>query len=174
MARTTTSPELSPTRLCTASPCVPTHLLAVAAHGRLDGQGGVTGAHGVVLVGHGRPKQRHDAVAHDLVYRALVAVHRGHQVLQDRVEDLPGFLGVAVGDQLQGALQVGKQHRDLLTLAFQVAARRQNLLGQVRWRVGQRLVFLGAGGWCGWGVVSRPHQHFAVLVHGKLFDLNQL
>ena len=44
---------------------------------------------------------------------------------------LPSFLGVAVGDQLQGALDVGKQHRDLFALACQVAAGRQNLLGQV-------------------------------------------
>ena len=127
----------------------PAHLLAVAAHGRLDGQGGVTGAHGVILMGYRGPKEGHNAIAHDLVHRALIAVHRGHQVLQDRVEDLPGFLGVTIGDQLQGALQVGKQHRDLLAFAFQVAARRQNLLGQVRWRVGEWLALLGAGGWYG-------------------------
>ena len=107
------------------------HLLTVAAQGCLYSQGGVTGAHGVILVGHGRPKQRHDAIAHDLVHRALVAMHRDHQMLQDRVEELPSFLGVAVGDQLQGALEVGKQHRDLFALACQVAAGRQNLLSQV-------------------------------------------
>jgi hypothetical protein len=33
----------------------------------------------------------------------------------------PGFLGVAVGEQLHGALEIGEQHGDLLTLAFDSA-----------------------------------------------------
>ena len=37
------------------------------------------------------------------------------------IEELARLLGVAVGQQLRGALEVGKQHRDLLALAFQGA-----------------------------------------------------
>ena len=32
----------------------------------------------MVFVGEGRPEQRHDAIAHDLVDRALIAVDGGH------------------------------------------------------------------------------------------------
>ena len=92
----------------------------------------------MILVGQRRPKQRHDAIAHDLVHRALVAVHGRHQALQHRVEELPRFLGIAVGQQFHGALQVGEQHRDLLALAFQGAPGGENLLGQIAWRVGLR------------------------------------
>ena len=89
-----------------------------------------------------RPKQRHDAVAHDLVHRALVAVHGGHHAFQHRVEELAGLFGVAVGQQFHGALEVGKQHRDLLALAFQGAFGGENLLGQIGRRVGLRRAFL--------------------------------
>ena len=39
------------------------HLFGIAAHGRLHGQGGVTGPHGVIFMGHRGPEERHDAVA---------------------------------------------------------------------------------------------------------------
>ena len=76
-------------------------LAGVEAHADLDGhpvraedslrvlrdrllhpESGVAGAHGVVLVGERRAEERHDAVAHDLVDRALVAVDRLHHVLE--------------------------------------------------------------------------------------------
>ncbi len=39
-----------------------------------------------------------DPVAHDLVDGAFIAVHRFHHVLEHRIEDLSGLLGVAVGE----------------------------------------------------------------------------
>jgi hypothetical protein len=103
----------------------------VAADRLLHGQGRVTGAHGVVLMGDRGPKQRHDAVAHDLVDGALIAVHGVHQALQDRIEELSGLLRVTVGQELHGALQVREQHGHLLALAFQGSLRLEDLLGQV-------------------------------------------
>ena len=50
MARTTTSPELSPTRMLHLQAVGAAHLLGIGAHGRLHGQGGIAGAHGVVFV----------------------------------------------------------------------------------------------------------------------------
>ena len=44
-----------------------------------------------------RAKQGHDAIAHDLIHGALVAVHRRHHALQHGVEELPGLLGITVG-----------------------------------------------------------------------------
>ena len=98
------------------------HLVGIVSHRRLHGQGRVAGPHGMVFMGQRGPKQRHDAVAHDLVHRALVAVHGGHHALQHRVEELAGLFGIAVGQQLHRAFEVGKQHRDLLALAFQGTA----------------------------------------------------
>ena len=76
----------------------------------------------MVLMRQRRAKQGHDAVAHDLVDGALIAVHGGHHVVQHGIEELPRLFWVAIGQQLHRALQVGKQHGDLLALAFQGAA----------------------------------------------------
>ena len=84
------------------------------------------------------PKQGHDAIAHDLVHRALIAMHGRHHALEDRVEELPRFLGVTVGEQFHRALEVGKQHGDLLALAFQGAAGGEDLLSEVGGRIGFR------------------------------------
>ena len=92
----------------------------------------------MVLVGERRAEQRHDAVAHDLVHGALVAVHRLHHALEHRIEERARLLGVAVGEQLHRALEVGEEHRDLLALALQRAPRGEDLLGEVLRRVAVR------------------------------------
>ncbi len=66
------------------------------------------------FMGNGRTEEGHNAIPHDLVDRVLVAVHGLDHPFQDRVQQWAGLLGVALGQQLHGALQVGKQHRDLL------------------------------------------------------------
>jgi hypothetical protein len=60
----------------------------------------------VILVGQRGAEEGHDAVAHHLVHGALVAVDGLHHPLQDRVEELPRFFGVTVGEKLHRALQV--------------------------------------------------------------------
>ena len=108
-----------------------THLLRVPPHGGLHVERGVARPHGVVLVRERGAEQRHDPVAHDLVDGALVAVDGLHHPLEDGIEQLPGFLGVAVGQELHRALEVGEQHGDLLALAFEGGLRGQDLLGEV-------------------------------------------
>ena len=122
MDRTTTSPELSPTRACISRPSGA--LLSVAAHGSLHGQGGITGPHGVIFMSYRGTEERHDAVAQHLVHGALVAVHGVHHDVQRRVQERAGLFWIEALDQLGGALEVGKEHRHLLTLAFQGGARR--------------------------------------------------
>src|SRR3989442_11514465 len=56
-----------------------------------------------------RAEERHDPVAHHLVNGALVAMHGFHHPFEHRVEDLPRFLGVTVGEQLYRALEVGEE-----------------------------------------------------------------
>ena len=99
-------------------------LLGVPAHRLLHAQRRVAGAHRVVLVGERRAEQRHDAVAHDLVHGALVAMHGLHHPLEHGIEELARLLGIAVGEQLHRALEVGEEHGDLLALAFEGAPAR--------------------------------------------------
>jgi hypothetical protein len=72
-------------------------LLGILLHCGLHRERGITGAHSVVLKSDGGTKQRHDAVAQHLVDSALVAMHGVHHALQDRIEELSGLLGVALG-----------------------------------------------------------------------------
>ena len=92
----------------------------------------------MILVGERRAEQRHDPVAHHLVDRALVVMHRLHHAFEHGIEDLARLLGIAVGEQFHRALQVGEQHRDLLALAFERGLRGEDLLGEVLGRVGIR------------------------------------
>ena len=69
------------------------HLLAVAADRLLHGQRRIAGPYGVVFMRNRRPKQGHNAIAHDLVHGPFVAVHGRHHALQHRVEELPASSG---------------------------------------------------------------------------------
>ena len=70
----------------------------------------------MVLVRHRSAEQRHDAVAHDLAYRAVVAVdgldHRPHR----RLELGQRLFGIQPGDHRRRAANVGEQDRDELYL----------------------------------------------------------
>jgi hypothetical protein len=83
----------------------------------------------MVLVGNGGSKEGHDAIAHDLVHHPVIQVYGRHQAFEHRVENCTRLLGVAVGEQLHGALQIGKQHGDLLALAFEGGFGGENFLG---------------------------------------------
>jgi hypothetical protein len=63
----------------------------------LHAQRRVAGAHRVILMGERGPEEGHDAVAHDLVHRALIAVDGFHHPFEDGVEDGAGFFGIPVG-----------------------------------------------------------------------------
>ena len=90
----------------------------------------------MILVGQRRAEEGHDAVAHDLVDGALVVMDRLHHAFEHGIEEFPRLLGVAVRQQLHGALQVGEEHRDLLALAFQRRLGGEDLLGEVLGGVG--------------------------------------
>ena len=110
----------------------------VGAHRGLHGQGRVAGAQGVVFVGNGGAKQGHDAVAEHLVDGALEAVHGVHHAVDGRIEELLGGFGIEAADEFRRVFEIGKQHGDLLALAFQGGAGRDNFLGEVRGGVGPR------------------------------------
>src|SRR5262252_9306664 len=101
----------------------------------LHAQRRVAGAHGMVLVGDGRAEERHDAIPHDLVHGAFKAVDRVHHALEHGVEDLPRLLGIAVGEELHRALEVGEEDGHLFALAFEGALGCEDLLRQMLRRV---------------------------------------
>jgi hypothetical protein len=70
---------------------------SILLHRALHGQRRIAGAHGMVFMADRGAKQRHDAVAHDLIHRPFIAVHRVHHPLQHGVEKLARLLGVAIG-----------------------------------------------------------------------------
>jgi len=74
------------------------HLVRVLLHTLLHPECRIAGTHGVVLVSEWRAEERHDAVAHHLVDRALVAVDRLHHPLEDRIEDLARLLRITIGE----------------------------------------------------------------------------
>jgi hypothetical protein len=61
-------------------------LLGISPHGVLHGQGGIAGPHSMILVRNGGAEERHNPIAHDLVYGPFVPVHRGHHAFQYRID----------------------------------------------------------------------------------------
>ena len=82
------------------------------------------GAPRVVLVRHRRPEDRHDAVAGELVDRALEAPDARGEDGEEPVHDQLPRLGVELLGQLHRAADVGEQDRDLLALAVPDGGRR--------------------------------------------------
>ena len=153
------------------------HLLGIALHGSLHGQRCIAGPHGVVLMRHGRAKERHNAIAQDLVHRAFVAMHGRHHHVQGRVEELPRLLRVTISEEFHRALEIGKQHGHLFALPFQGTAGHENLFGEIGRRVGERR---GRCCLCGrYGNQRRgprrtgPDQDPTVLIHRQALAIDE-
>src|SRR5262249_36203520 len=83
--------------------------------------------------------------------------------LEDRVEQLARLLGVPVGEELHGALEVGEQDRDLLALPFEGRLRGEDLLGEMPGGVGLRRREARLG-----GISDRGAALAAELVAGRV------
>jgi hypothetical protein len=90
---------------------------------------------------------------------------------------LPCLLWVALGQQLHGPLEVGKEHRDLLALAFESGLGGEDFLSEVVWCVRLRRT----GGFlcrCGWRLTgpsaTGPDQDLPVFIHRQLLGINQV
>jgi hypothetical protein len=60
-----------------------------------------------------------------------------HHPFEHGIENLTRFLGVAVGEQLHRAFQVGEEDGHLFALAFEGALGGEDLLGEVLGGVGR-------------------------------------
>jgi hypothetical protein len=114
------------------------HLGGILLHLALHGERRIAGPHRMVLMANRRPEECHDAVAHDLVDRAFVAVHGGHHAFEHGVEQLMGFFRVAVGQQLHRAFQVREEYGHLLALAFEGGLGGEDFLSQISRGIAQR------------------------------------
>ncbi len=92
----------------------------------------------MVLVGYRGAEERHDAVPHDLGHPAFVKVNRFHHALEDAIKNLPARLGIAIGQDLHGSLQIREQDGHMLPFALQYVLRVEDPLGEVTGRVGPR------------------------------------
>ena len=110
--------------------------LPVALHRLLDGQGGMTGPLGMVLVGQGGAEEGHHPVAGELVDGALVAVDLGHQDLEAPVHDLVDLLGVQLLGEGGVVGHVREEDGDDLALPLYRGAGGEDLIGQVLGGVG--------------------------------------
>ena len=135
MARTTTSPELSPTRIWTGHSVRAEDRLRVLLHRLLHPERGIAGPHRVVLVGDGRPEKRHDAVAHHLVHGAVVVMDGVHHQLRTGSRSLRASSGSRSASNSIDPFEVGEEHRDLLAFPFQRRFRRQDAFGEMLRRV---------------------------------------
>ena len=63
-------------------------------------------------------KERHDAVAHDLIDRSLVAMDGFHHSGEDGIQKSAGVFWVSVGQKLHRAFEVGEEHSHLLALTL--------------------------------------------------------
>src|SRR5262245_26159546 len=64
------------------------------------------------------PEDGHDAVAQLLVHGPLVPMQGLHHELENQIQDIASVFGIAVGEELHRALEVGGQDRDLLSVTL--------------------------------------------------------
>ena len=107
------------------------HRLGIAPEFGLHRQGGITGARGMILMSNRRAKEDHDPIPHHLVHGPLIAMYGRHHPFQHGIEQLSGFLGIAVGEEFHRIFEIGEEHGHLFAFTFEGTARGQNLFGQV-------------------------------------------
>jgi hypothetical protein len=83
----------------------------------------------VILVRERRAEKRHDAIPHHLVDGSLVIMDGVHHELDDRIEYIARLFWIALGKQLHGPLEVGKENSDLLAFAFKSTSGAKDPLG---------------------------------------------
>ena len=124
---------------------LPTQLAGIAPERLGQMQRRVAGAARMILVGERRAKERHDPVAGELVHRTLESVHPLRKDGEEAVHDPVPLFRIDLRRQLHGTLHVDEEHRHLLALALEGAARGEDPLGEVLRGVGARATRRDAG-----------------------------
>src|SRR5262249_42810294 len=106
-------------------------VIGVTLHRFLHPKRGIAGAYRVIFMRDWRPEERHDAIAHHLVYGPFVVVDGLNHQFENGIKSLSRVFGVPVGQELHRAFEVGKQDRDLLTFTFERAFGEKNFLSEM-------------------------------------------
>jgi len=91
-------------------------LVPVVRHGFLDGQGGMAGPLGVILMGQGGAEEGHHPVSGELVDGPLIAMDLLHEDLEAPIQDLVDLLRVQLLGEGGVMGHVGEEDGDLLSL----------------------------------------------------------
>ena len=108
------------------------------SNGLLHVEGCIARSYCVILMGQRCAEQRHDSIALHPVDDTLVAVDRLHHGVDCRLQAIQRLLWIQPLDKRSGALDIGEQHRHLLTLALEGGPGVQDALGKMRGRIGLR------------------------------------
>jgi hypothetical protein len=104
-------------------------------------------------------------------------VHGVHHAVEGGIEEGLDRFVIEVPNQFRRAFEIGKQHRDLLPLAFQGAFSRADLPGQIGRRVAEgspdRCVDRGGGPGGSHLRVTRPDQNVAPLIDRQALALDE-
>ena len=112
MAPTTTKPVCRPMRSTSRTSSPESSAIGSRLHRAADVEGGQHGATGVVLVGERRAEQRHEAVAEELVHRALVAVHLGQRRLEEPAQERVHAVGA---ERSASAVELTRSQKSTVT-----------------------------------------------------------
>src|SRR5687767_7413864 len=112
----------------------------------------------MILVREGRAEERHEAVAEELVDRALVAMHLRERGLEEPAQQRVHGLGAEPFGERGRADDVAEQYGDGLALALDRAPRGEDLLGEMTRRVrrGRRRRRTGGGDGGGAALDAEP------------------
>jgi hypothetical protein len=114
---------------------LPLDVLLIARQSLADSDGCVDRPLCVVLVGDWGAEERHDAIAQELVHRALVAVDLGQHQIEGPRHQLMDVFGIQPLGQRREAGDVGEEDGQELALALERTPGGQDLLGEVLGRV---------------------------------------
>ena len=104
----------------------------------LNAGGGQQSAPSVILVRNGRPEQRHESIAKELIDGAFVAMHFRERQLEEAIQQPVHGLGPNARGKLGRIGDIAEHHGDQLALALERGARGQDPLGEMRGRIGGR------------------------------------
>src|SRR4030095_7456665 len=97
----------------------------------------------MVLMGNGSPEQGHEAIAKELIDRALIPMNRDQSEFEEVVQQGMHGLGAQTLSQWCGVRNITEEHGDLFAFPFERVPGGEDFLGKVWRSVRQRCTVVG-------------------------------